>query len=128
MAVWRAEDTRLIIAAAIAVHRELGPGFLESVYERAMAVELARLGLPFRRQVRVPVLYRGVRVGLHVVDLLIDDRIVVELKAVRDLEDVHYVVLRSYLRAVDREIGLLLNFAKPSLQIKRVSTHYLHAY
>ncbi len=70
----------------------------------------------------MPVLYRGVEVGLHRLDLFVFDKIVVELKAISRLEDMHYVVVRSYLRAVDREHGLLLNFAKPTLEIKRVST------
>ena len=73
-------------------------------------------------QVAVPVVYRGVEVGLHRLDLFVFDEIVVELKAVTRLEDAHFVVVRSYLRAVDREHGLLLNFAKPTLEIKRVST------
>jgi len=114
--------TDRIIGAAIEVHKALGPGFLESIYENAFAVELRAQDVPFRRQVAVPVLYRGVEVGLHRLDLFVFDEIVVELKAVTRLQDVHFVVVRSYLRAADREHGLLLNFAKPTLEIKRVST------
>jgi len=114
--------TDRIIGAAIEVHKTLGPGFLESIYENAFAVELRAQDIPFKRQVAVPVVYRGVEVGLHRLDLFVFDEIVVELKAVTRLEDVHFVVVRSYLRAVDREHGLLLNFAKPTLEIKRVST------
>lgn len=70
----------------------------------------------------VPIRYRNVEVGAHVLDLLVEDQIVIELKAIRNIEDIHYVVLRSYLKATGREHGLLLNFAKPTLEIKRVST------
>lgn len=114
--------TERIIGAAIEVHKALGRGFLESIYENAFAVELRAQDIPFRRQVAVPVIYRGVEVGLHRLDLFVFDEIVVELEAVTRLEDVHFVVVRSYLRAADREHGLLLNFAKPTLEIKRVST------
>lgn len=116
------DRTGRIIGAAIEVHRALGPGFLESVYENAVSIELAERGLPFVRQMTVPIRYRNAEVGAHVLDLLVEDQIVVELKAIRSLEDIHYVILRSYLKATGREHGLLLNFAKPTLEIKRVST------
>lgn len=116
------DRTGRIIGAAIEVHRALGPGFLESVYENAISIELAHREIPFVRQTTVPIWYRNAEVGAHVLDLLVEDQIVVELKAVRNLEDIHYVVLRSYLKATGREHGLLLNFAKPTLEIKRVST------
>jgi len=116
------DRTGRIIGTAIEVHRTLGPGFLESVYENAVSIELAQRGIPFVRQLTVPIRYRNAEVGAHVLDLLVEDQIVVELKAVRNLEDIHYVVLRSYLKATGREHGLLLNFAKPTLEIKRVST------
>lgn len=114
------DRTGRVIGAAIEVHRTLGPGFLETVYERALAVELARRSISFVRQLNVPIRYQGVEVGEHVLDLLVDDQIVVELKAARRLEDIHFVILRSYLKATDREHGLLLNFAGTSLEIKRV--------
>jgi GxxExxY protein len=112
--------TGRIIGAAIEVHKELGPGFLESVYESALIVELRHQGIPFVRQMSIPIVYRGVEVGLHRLDLLVDDQIVVELKAIRDLLPEHFAVVRSYLRAAGREHGLLLNFSKPTLEIKRV--------
>ena len=116
------ERTGRIIGAAIEVHRALGPGFLESVYDGALALELAHRQISFTRQVAVPICYRSIEVGAHVLDLLVEDEIVVELKAVRSLEDIHFVILRSYLKATRRDHGLLLNFAKPTLEIKRVST------
>lgn len=114
--------TEAIIGAAIEVHRELGPGFLESIYENALAIELRARKIPSQRQLMVPVLYRGVEVGLHRLDLFVFDQVLVELKAIATIEDIHFVVARSYLKAVGRDHGLLLNFAKPTLEIKRVST------
>jgi len=116
------ERTGRIIGAAIEIHRALGPGFLESVYESALAIELAHRSIPFVRQMTVPIRYRDTEVGAHVLDLLVEDQIVVELKSARNLDDIHFVILRSYLKATGREHGLLLNFAKPTLEIKRVST------
>lgn len=112
--------THAIIGAAIDVHRRLGPGFIESIYANALCVELRRRRLDFQREVAVPVLYRGTDVGLHRLDLLVGQLIVVELKALRRLEDVHFAVVRSYLRAARLEHGLLMNFAAPTLQVKRV--------
>ena len=74
----------------------------------------------FQRQLTVPVLYQGVEVGLHRLDLYVADLIVVELKVVKELDDVHFAVVRSYLRALGREHGLLLNFAKPTIEARRV--------
>jgi GxxExxY protein len=113
-----------VIGAAIEVHKALGPGFLESVYENALALELAARGIRFEQRPAVPILYRGSEVGLHRqlhrLGLLVAASIVVELKAVKALEDVHFAVVRSYLRTTGREHGLILNFAKPTLEIKRV--------
>ena len=114
------ELTGEIIGAAIEVHRALGPGFLESVYEAALVVELRHRNIPFMRQITVPVIYRGVEVGLHRLDLLVADEIVVELKAVKELVSAHFAIVRSYLHAVGRDHGLLLNFSKDSLEVKRV--------
>jgi GxxExxY protein len=109
-----------IIGAAIEVHRELGPGFLEKIYENALVLELRKRGLPHIQQWEVPVLYRELPVGTHVLDLFVGDQIVVEVKNVRNLEDAHFVVVRSYLRAVNRQHGLLLNFSRPTREVRRV--------
>ena len=109
-----------LIGAAIEVHRTIGPGFVESVYENALAIELTQRGIPFVRQVNVPIHYHGVEVGRHVLDLFVEDQLVVELKTVKRLEDIHFAILRSYLKAARREVGLILNFAQPTLDIKRV--------
>lgn len=120
MSLEHEELTGRIIGAAIEVHKALGPGFVESIYENALALELRAQDIPFTRQVSIPVVYRGAEVGLHRLDLYVADLIVVELKAVKALEDVHFAVARSYLRATGRQHGLILNFAKPILEAKRV--------
>ena len=112
--------TERIIGAAIEVHRRLGPGFLESVYEKALIIELKKRGLALRDQMDVIVAYDGEEVGRHRLDLFVEDTIVVDLKAIKNLEDIHFAVLRSQLKAVGRQHGLLLNFAKITLEPKRV--------
>ena len=113
------EITQQIIAAAIRVHRQLGPGFLESVYEEALAVEFALSGIQFFRQYPVPIFYRDHQIGEHRLDFLVEGKIVVELKAVSELEDIHFAIGRSYLKATNLEDGLLFNFASIPLTIKR---------
>ena len=116
--------TGQIIALAIDVHRELGPGFIEAIYEEAMAVALTEKEMSFRRQVAVPVMFRGRLVGEHRLDLLVADEVVVELKAIKAIEDIHFAVIRSYLRATGCKRGLLLNFAAPTLQVKRIGAEF----
>lgn len=119
------ELSERIIGAAIRVHKELGPGFLESIYEEAMAVELRLLRLQFERQKPVPLFYRGQAIGEHRLDLLIENAFIVELKAVTALEKIHFAVVRSYLKALGLSDALLLNFATTRLTIKRVGREYL---
>ena len=116
--------TERIIAAAIRVHKELGPGFLEIMYEEALAIELATAGISFERQKLLPVFYREHLIGEHRLDLLIEGTIIVELKAISALENVHYAIVRSYLKAANLSDALLLNFANPRLTIKRVGREY----
>jgi GxxExxY protein len=113
------EITERIIAAAIRVHRALGPGFLESVYEEALAVEFALTGIQFVRQKPVALFYKDHQIGEHRLDFLVEEKIVVELKAISTLEDIHFAIGRSYLKATNLEDGLLLNFATAPLTIKR---------
>src|SRR5205809_6627238 len=101
-----AKLTQEIIASAIRVHRALGPGFLESIYEEALAVEFALSGIQFIRQHPVPLFYRDHQVGEHRLDFLIEGKIVVELKAISQLQDIHFAVGRSYLKAVSLNDGL----------------------
>jgi GxxExxY protein len=109
-----------VIGAAVAVHMALGPGFLEGIYERALEMELSAANLNFESQLRVPIHYRGQLVGVHRLDLLVEASIVVELKAVSTVLDAHLAQLRSYLKATDTRIGLLLNFNAPVLAVRRV--------
>jgi GxxExxY protein len=113
------EITQHIIAAAIRVHRALGPGFLESIYEEVLAVEFALGGIQFIRQHPVPLFYRDHQIGEHRLDFLVEGKIVVELKAVRELGDIHFAIGRSYLKATNLQDGLLFNFATAPLTIKR---------
>ena len=102
------------------VHRILGPGFLESVYEAALAHELTLRSIPFEQQKRLPVQYKGQPVGTYVADLVVDDKIVVELKAVSKLTPAHEAQAHNYLAATGLRLALLLNFGAPSLQQKRI--------
>ena len=93
---------------------------MESVYENALAIELEKRGLKVARQVDVSIEYDGKEVGKHRLDLVVEDTIVVELKATKSFEDIHFAVVKSYLKAAGRKHGLLVNFAKTTLQVKRV--------
>jgi GxxExxY protein len=114
------EITDAIIAAAIAVPRELGPGFLETVYEQALAVEFAMRGIAFVRQKSIPLFYRDHQIGEHRIDFLVEDKIMVELKAIESLEKVYFAIVRSYLKAAGLSDGLILNFSSIPLTVKRV--------
>lgn len=112
----------MVIGAAIEVHRELGPGFLESVYEEALVVELGLRGIPFVRQALVEVHYKGVRVGEGRLDLLVGKRLLVEVKTVDSLHPVHSAQVIAYLKALGTPLGLLMNFKAAVLKdgIKRI--------
>ena len=121
MALEFEELTGKIIGAAIEVHRQLGPGFIESIYEKALVYELHKRGLRVEQQLEVPILYDGsIEVGKHRLDLLIEGEIVADLKAISELLDIHFAIVKSQLRAVKRKHGLLLNFAKVKLEARRV--------
>ena len=109
-----------VIGAALAVHKGLGPGFLESTYHAAMRVSLTHRALPFDSQSPFEITFEEVLVGRGRIDLIVANEIVVELKAVEKLRDVHYAQLRSYLRATSLRVGLLFNFNAPTLTIKRM--------
>jgi GxxExxY protein len=112
--------TDKIIGCAIEVHKKLGPGFLESIYENAFVIELHKQNLQVEKQREVVIKYDGAEVGRHRLDLIVNDTIVVELKAVKNIEDIHFAIVKSYLKALGKEHGLLINFSKPVLEIKRV--------
>jgi len=102
------------------VHKALGPGFLESIYQRAMEVALHHRGIPFERQKEIHVFFEGEDLGLQKLDLVVAGEIILELKAVKALEDVHFAQVKSYLKATGLHVGLLLNFNATTLVIKRV--------
>ena len=112
--------TEQIIGCAIEVHKRLGPGFLESIYENAFFIELGKRNLQVEQQREVIVKYDGVEVGKHRLDLIVGDTIVVELKAAKNIQDIHFAIVKSYLKALGKEHGLLINFSKPVLEVKRV--------
>ena len=107
---------RAVIGAAIEVHRHLGPGFQEKVYEDALCVELGLRGIAFERQKAVVVSYKGHEVGSGVIDVLVAGRLVVEMKAVDALLPVHSAQVISYLKAIGSQLGLLLNFKVPVMK------------
>ena len=114
------ELTEKIIGAAFEVHREMGPGFLEKVYEGALAQELTSRGVPVRCQAEIRVRYKGQEVGVYYADLLVDDNVVCEIKAVESLSSAHEAQLLHYLKATGIKVGLLLNFGSQRVQVKRM--------
>jgi GxxExxY protein len=113
-----AELTEEIIGVFYEVYNELGSGFLEKVYEEAMAMVLRSKNIEFQRQVPVPVWFRGVRIGSYEADLVIAGQVLIELKACKSLDPSHESQLLNYLRSTDIEVGLLLNFG-PRPQVRR---------
>lgn len=109
-----------VIEAAIAVHSALGPGFLESVYENALGVELRAKGVRFEQQKVIKIHHRDEVVGEHRLDLVVEGVLLVEMKAVKDIEDIFYAVARSQMKAAGIADGMILNFASTPLTIKRV--------
>ena len=112
--------TETILGAAFAVSNGLGSGFLEKVYENVLTVELRRRRMPFEQQRSFQIHYDGIVVGQYVADLVVDGRVIVEVKAAKQLDSVHDAQLLNYLRATGLRVGLLLNFGRPKLQYKRL--------
>jgi GxxExxY protein len=110
------EVARAVIGAAIEVHRCLGPGYLERVYEGALRVELRLRGIAFERQKAIPVVYKGQAIGQGRIDFLVEDSLILELKAVDTLLPIHTAQMISYLKALRRRLGLLINFNVPMLR------------
>lgn len=114
------ELTHKIIGCAIKVHSTLGNGFQEVIYQRALAIEMEKQGLGFRREMEMTIYYEGVDIGIRRVDFFVEDIIMVELKALIKLEDVHLAQAMNYCQAYNLPIGLLINFGAKSLEFKRV--------
>lgn len=114
------EVTEKIIGRAMKVHSTLGNGFQEVIYQRALALELSNASVEFAREVEMPIHYGGEEIGTRRADFVVEGKIMIELKAVIELEDVHLAQAINYLEAYNLEVGLLLNFGARSLQVKRL--------
>lgn len=114
------ELTGKIIGCALEVHKALGNGFQEVVYQRALAIEMGLQGVRFEREKEMPLSYKGYDIGTRRVDFFVEDLIMVEIKAVIQLEDVHLAQAINYLEAYNMEVGLLINFGSRKMDFKRV--------
>ncbi|MER0442543.1 MAG: GxxExxY protein [Emticicia sp.] len=112
--------TGKIIGCALEVHKVLGNGFQEVIYQRALEVEFKRTGILYHREFEMPIIYKNEHVGTRRVDFLVEEHISVELKAIIKLENVHFAQAINYLEAYNLEVGLLLNFGSESLEMKRL--------
>jgi len=114
------ESTEKILGAAFTIHNSLGYGFLEKVYANALAVELKNRNIPFQQQSSLKVKYKGLIVGDYHADIVVNNRVILELKAVSKLDSVHNAQLLNYLKATGIRVGLLLNIGRPKLQYHRL--------
>lgn len=114
------ELTKRLIGMAIKIHKKLGPGFKEKYYQRAYYLELKRQGYGFEREKKVAITYNKALLGYHIVDFIIEGKIVLEIKAIKELNEVNVGQLTVYLRLAGCKVGLLLNFGQSKLAIKRV--------
>jgi GxxExxY protein len=114
------ELTRAVIGAAMEVHSNLEPGFLESVYEAAMAIELNLRNVPYERQKAIPVIYKGEKARDFFCDFLVDGKVLVELKAIQIMTEVEEAQILNYLKVTGLQVGLLFNFGQRSLKYKRL--------
>ena|SRR5690554_1763002 len=112
--------TYLINGCAMKVHNSMGSGFQEVVYQRCLSIELDRAGIKHKREVEQTIYYDGIEVGTRRADFVIDDKIIVELKALPEIENLHIAQIRNYLVAYNFPIGLLINFGGESLQFKKI--------
>jgi len=119
------EITEKIIGCAMKVHGTLGNGFQEVIYQRALEIELKKAGLGYLREMEMPIYYDDEEIGLRRVDFFVENIVMVELKALIQLDDVHLAQAMNYLEAYKKEVGLLINFGSRSLQFKRVHNNKL---
>lgn len=112
--------TYKIIGCAMKVHNTLGNGFQEVIYQRCLAIELEKAGLSFGREIEQAIFYEGIEVGTRRADFVVEEKVIVELKAIINLEDVHLAQAKNYVVAYDFPTGLLINFGSTSLQYKKV--------
>ncbi|MDJ0901903.1 MAG: GxxExxY protein [Xenococcus sp. MO_188.B8] len=114
------EVTYTIIGCCMKIHNTLGNGFQEVIYQRCLNIELKRTGLQFGREVAQNIFYEGIRVGTRRADFIVEDKVIVELKAVINLENVHLAQAKNYVVAYNFPVGLLINFGSTSLQYKKI--------
>ncbi|MEK7433492.1 MAG: GxxExxY protein [Cyanobacteriota bacterium] len=114
------ELTQKIIGCAMRVHSELGNGFQEVIYQRALAIEMRYSELSFEREKEISLFYRNESIGTRRVDFFVEDTIMLEIKAVEKIESVHFAQAINYLEAYNKEVGLLVNFGSRSLDFKRL--------
>lgn len=114
------EITEKVIGASMKVHSTLGNGFQEVIYQRALEIELQEYNVRFKREFSMPIYYKGYNIGERRVDFFVEDKIMVELKAITQLENVHLPQAKNYLEAYNIQVGLLINFGRISLQFKRL--------
>ena len=112
--------TYKVIGASMKVHNTLGNGFQEVIYQRCLAIELKNAGLNFEREKEQAIFYEGQNVGTRRVDFIVEEKVIIEIKAIVNLEDVHLAQAKNYVVAYDFEVGLLINFGATSLQYKKV--------
>lgn len=112
--------TGKIIALAINVHKKLGPGFVEKIYQRALYLDFKKNKFNFEREAKININYGGVNLGYEKVDFIVENKVIVELKAVSEIQDIHKAKMLSYLKASNCKIGLIINFAKQIIEIKRI--------
>jgi len=118
--------TRRVIGCAMEVHRRLGNGFQEVIYQRALAIELTLAGIKFKREMEMLIHYRERLIGKRRVDFFIEDKVMLEIKAVIEMNDANLAQAMNYLEVYNKEIGLLINFGARSLQFKRVHNNKLN--
>ena len=116
--------TERIIGIAMKIHNKLGPGFVEKIYEKAMAYEFKKNKIRFVEEGEIKVKYETMELGYQRVDFLIEDEVIVELKCVGELNNIHSAQMLSYLKTTDKRVGLMLNFAESKLGIKRMVNKY----
>lgn len=116
------EITEKIIGCAIEVHRNLGPGLLESIYENALCFELNQINVKYEKQLKIPIVYKGLSLGEYRLDILVENEIIVEIKAVNRYDPVFEAQMLTYLKVTGKKLGLLMNFNVPVLKngIKRI--------
>ena len=123
MGRWEGKQTELdqkVIGCAIEVHRTLGPGFIENIYRNALQMELTRQGVRSEREKEIVISYKVAHVGTHRLDLVVEDWLILELKAIQALAADHYAQLRSYLKAIGAPYGFLMNFGRARGDVRRV--------